>query len=72
VFFIGAGCGNATRMVVGCVGNLLNIVVLVRFHFLSYLVNWMMFNRLLELFFVAFWVSFFLICKGLGSKLEIR
>ena len=38
--------------VVGCVDNMINTVVFVRFHFFTYLV--MISNRLLDLFLVAF------------------
>jgi hypothetical protein len=41
------GCG------VECVKNIINIVVFVRFHFFSCLVNWRIFNRLLDAFLVA-------------------
>ena len=42
--------------VVGCVGNKANTEVLVRFHFFTYLVNWMISNRLWDVLLVAFWV----------------
>ena len=41
---------------VGCAGNILNTVVFVRFHFFTCLVNWLISNRLLDVFGVAFWV----------------
>ena len=45
------------RSVVGCVENILNIVVFVRFHFFTYLVNCLISNRLLGVFLVACWVT---------------
>ena len=42
--------------VVGCVKNIANTVVFVRFHFFTYLVNWLISNRLLGVFLVGFWV----------------
>ena len=42
--------------VVGCVENIVNTVVFVRFHFFTYLVNWLISNRLLGVFLVACWV----------------
>ena len=42
--------------VVGCVENIVNNVVFVRFHFFTYLVNWLISNRLLGVFLVGFWV----------------
>ena len=50
-------------------------LVFVRFHFFSCLVNWRIFNRLLDAFFNSFggtWNSLFLIFEGLGSRYEIR
>ena len=42
--------------VVGCAETILNTVVFIRFSFVTYLVNWMISNRLLDVFLVAFWV----------------
>ena len=41
---------------VGCAENIANTVVFVRFHFFTYSVNWMISNRLLDVFLAAFWV----------------
>ena len=41
------GCG------VECVKNIVNTLVFVRFHFFLCLVNWRIFNRLLDAFLVA-------------------
>ena len=38
---------------VGCAENILNTMVFVRFHFFTYLVNWMIYIRLLDAFLVA-------------------
>ena len=38
---------------VGCAENIANTVVFVRFHFFTCLVNWMIFNRLLDAFSVT-------------------
>ena len=38
---------------VGCAENILNAMVFVRFQFFTYLVNWMIYNRFLDAFFVA-------------------
>ena len=42
--------------VVRCVKNTVNTMVFVRFHFFTYSVNWMISNRLLDVFLVAFWI----------------
>ena len=42
--------------VVGCAENMIHTVVFVRFHFFTYLVNWMISSRLLDVFLIAFWV----------------
>ena len=54
-FFMGLGEKMIPGSVVGCVENIVNTVVFVRFHFFTYLVNWLISNRLLEVFLV-FWV----------------
>ena len=38
---------------VGCAENIINTMVFVRFQFFTYLVNWMIYNRLLDVFLVA-------------------
>ena len=55
-FLMGLGEKMVPGSVVGCVENMLNTVVFVRFHFFSYSVNWLISNRLLGVFLVAFWV----------------
>ena len=42
--------------VVGCAENIVNTMAFIRFHFFTYLVNLVIFNRLLDVFLVAFWV----------------
>ena len=41
---------------VGRAENIVNTVVFVRFHFFTYFVNWMISDRLLGVFLVAFWI----------------
>ena len=41
---------------VGCAENIANTLVFVRFHFFACLVNWLISNRLFDVFLVAFWV----------------
>ena len=58
VFFVGLG-EEMTQLegsVVGCVENIVNTGAFVRFCLFTYLVNWMISNRLLDVFLVAFWV----------------
>ena len=55
-FLVGLGKKMVPESVVGCVENIVNSVVFVRFHFFTYLVNWMISNRLLGVFLVACWV----------------
>ena len=55
-FLMGLGETMVPGSVVGCVENMINNVVFVRFHFFTYLVNWLISNRLLGLFLVACWV----------------
>ena len=50
---MGLGEKMVPGSVVGCVENIVNTVVFVRFHFLTYLVNWLISNRLLDVFLVA-------------------
>ena len=62
VFFVGLGEEMTAGSVVGCAENIVNIVVFVRLHFFTYSVYWMIFNRLLNVFLVAFgvpWAHFF-------------
>ena len=55
-FLVGLGEKMIPGSVVGCAENIVNTMVFVRFHFFTYLVNWMISNRLLDVFLVAFWV----------------
>jgi hypothetical protein len=55
-FLEGLGAKSLPGSVVGCAENIANTVVFVRFHFFTYLVNWMISNRLLHVFLVAFWI----------------
>ena len=60
--FCGLGEEMTPGSVFGGVGNIVNTVVFVRFHFFTCLVNCMISNRLLDVFFVAFgvpWAHFF-------------
>ena len=43
-FFVGLGEKMKPGSVVGCAENIVNAMVLVRFHFFTYLVNWVIFN----------------------------
>ena len=61
-FLVGLGEKMVPGSVVGCVENRINTVVFVRFHFFTYLVNWLISNRLLDVFWVDFgvpWAYFF-------------
>ena len=55
-FFVGLGQKMIPGSVVGCAENIVNTLVLVRFHFFTYSVNWLISNRLFGVFLVAFWV----------------
>ena len=55
-FLIGLGVEMMPESEVGCAENIVNTVVFVRFHFFTYLVNWLISNRLLGVFLVGFWV----------------
>ena len=55
-FLMGLGEKMVPGSVVGCVENIVNTIVFVRFHFFTYLVNWLISNRLLDVFLVCFWV----------------
>ena len=48
--------------VVGCAENIANSMVFVSFHFFTYSVNWMISNRLLDVFLLAFWVPWIQFC----------
>ena len=59
---MGLGQKMIPGSVVGRAENIIDIVVFVRFHFFTYSVNWMISNRLLDVFLVAFrvpWTHFF-------------
>ena len=43
-FLIGLGEKMVPESVVGCVENVVNTVVFVRFHFFTYFVNWLISN----------------------------
>ena len=55
-FLMGLGEKMVPGSLVGCVENMVNTVVLLRFHFFTYLVNSLISNRLLGVFLVGFWV----------------
>ena len=55
-FLVGLGQKMMPGSVVGCAENIVNTVVFVRFHFFTYSVNWMISNRLWDVFLVAFWI----------------
>ena len=55
-FLVGLGEKMVPGSVVGCAENIVNTMVFVRFHFFTYSVNWMISNRLLDVFLVAFWI----------------
>ena len=61
-FLVGLGQKMMPGSVVGCAANMLNTVVFVRFHFFTYLVNWVIFCRLLDVFLIVLsvpWPDFF-------------
>ena len=73
-FLIGLGEKMVPESVVGCVENVVNTVVFVRFHFFTYSVNWMISNRLLDVFLIAFWIPwahFFGLSRVWGEGLKI-
>jgi hypothetical protein len=55
-FLVGLDEEMTPGSVVGCAENILivNTLIFARFHFFTYLVNWMIFNRLFNVFVVAF------------------
>ena len=55
-FLLGLGQKMLPGSVVGCAENIANTVVFVRFHFFTYLMNWLISNRLLGVFLVGFWI----------------
>ena len=55
-FLLGLGEKMIPGSVVGCAENIINTLVFVRFHFFTHFVNWIIFNRLFNVFLVAFWV----------------
>ena len=74
-FLIGLGEKMVPGSVVGCVENIVNTMVFVRFHFFTYLVNWLISNRLLGVFLVGFgvpWANFFCFLRvwGVGLKID--
>ena len=74
-FLVGLDQKMIPGSVVGCVENITNTMVFVRFHFFTYLVNWVISNRLLDVFLIAFWVPwthFFLFLRvwGVGLKID--
>ena len=56
MFFGDLGKELPAGSVVGRAENIINTVVFVRFHFFTCLVNWMLSNRLWDVFLIAFWV----------------
>ena len=74
-FLVGLGEKMVPGSVVGCVENIVNTEVFVRFHFFTYLVNRLISNRLLGVFLVAFWVpwaDFFRFLRVWGAGLKIQ
>ena len=61
-FLVGLGQKMMPGSVLGCAENIISIVVFVRFHFFTYLANWLISNRLLGVFLAGFlvpWAHFF-------------
>ena len=58
-FLMGLGEKMVPESVVGCVEKMINTIVLMRFHFFRYLVNWLISNRLLGVYLVGFWIPCF-------------
>ena len=74
-FLLGLGQKMMPGSVVGCAENIVNTMVFVWFHFFTYSVNWMISNRLLDVFLAAFWVPWahffwFLRVWGVGRKID--
>jgi hypothetical protein len=53
-FLVGLGQKMMPGSVVGCAEHIVNTMVFVRFHFFTYSVNWVISDRLLDVFLVAF------------------
>ena len=73
-FLVGLGGKMMPGSVVGCAENITNTMVFIRFHFFTYLVNWMISDRLFDVFLIAFWVPwahFFRFLRVWGVGLEI-
>ena len=70
-FFVGLGEEMTAESEVGCVENIINTVVFVRFHFFTCFC--MISNRLLDVFLVAFgvpWGHFFSFMRALRAGLK--
>ena len=52
-FFVSLGEEMTAESVAVCAENIINAMVFLRFHFFRYLVNWVIFHRLLDVFWVA-------------------
>ena len=65
---------NIPGSVVECVGNFVKCIGFIRFHFFTYLVNWMISNRLVDLFSSSCFIprAFFSFLRvwGVGSKID--
>ena len=75
MLFSGFGSEMITGSVVGYAENIINTMAFVSFHFFTYSVNWMISNRLLDVFLIAFLGtlgSLSLIFEGLGCRSENR
>jgi hypothetical protein len=71
-FLLGLGEKKIPGSVAGCIENIANAQVFVRFHFFTYLVSWMISNCFFDIFLVVFRISWahVLICEGLGCRSE--
>ena len=74
-FLMGLGVKMVPGSVVGCAENIVDILLFVRFHFFTYLVNWLISNRLWGVFLIGFWVPLahslsFLRVWGVGMKID--
>ena len=74
MFFTGLGEKMMPGSVLGCAENRINTMVFVRFHFLTYLVHWLISNRLLDVPLVVFRVPWthFSDLWGSGGRSENR
>ena len=52
-FLVGLGEKMVPGSVDGCVENIVNTVVFVKFHFFTYLVNWLIYHRLWGVYLVG-------------------